>query len=88
MIPELVISCVKKNNQGNIVQVGIDGEIFDVNTIAERIWAREYAYFAIAMGIRVRVFAMRDPVSNEPYLTTTTNQKLPNSLNFLPKCTK
>jgi hypothetical protein len=86
MTSEYVISCIIKNDQGNIVKVGIDGQIFDVKTIAEKILSRENSYFIIAMGIRVRVFAMRDPLSNELYLTSTTNQKLPNSLNFLPKC--
>lgn len=86
MTSEYVISCIIKNDQGNIEKVGIDGEIFDVKTIAEKILSRENLYFIIAMGIRVRVFAMRDPLSNELYLTSTTNQKLPNSLNFLPKC--
>jgi Protein of unknown function (DUF3892) len=86
MISEYIISCVKKNDQGDIVKVGIDGELFDVKTIAEKILARENSYFIIAMGIRVRIFAMRDPRSNELYLTSTTNEKLPNSLNFLPRC--
>ena len=86
MTSEYVISCIKKNDQGIIVKVGIDGEIYDVKTIAEKILARENSYFIIAMGIRVRVFAMRDPLSNELYLTSTTNEKLPNSLNFLPRC--
>ena len=86
MTTEYVISCIKKNDQGIIVKVGIDGEIYDVKTIAEKILARENSYFIIAMGIRVRVFAMRDPLSNELYLTSTTNEKLPNSLNFLPRC--
>lgn len=86
MTSEYIISCVKKNDQGNIVKVGIDGELFDVKTIAEKILARENSYFIIAMGIRVRIFAMREPHSNELYLTSTTNEKLPNSLNFLPRC--
>ena len=86
MTSEYIISCIIKNDQGNIEKVGIDGEIFDVKTIAEKILSRENSYFIIAMGIRVRVFAMRDRISNELYLTSTTNQKLPNSLNFLPKC--
>ena len=86
MTSEYVISCIIKNDQGNIEKVGIDGEIFDVKTIAEKILSRENSYFIIAMGIRVRVFAMRDPLSNELYLTSTTNEKLPNSLNFLPRC--
>ena len=86
MTSEYIISCIKKDDQGNIVKVGIDGEIFDIKTIAEKILTRENSYFIIAMGIRVRVFAMRDPLSNELYLTSTTNKKLPNSLNFLPRC--
>lgn len=86
MTSENIISCIKKDDQGNIVKVGIDGEIFDIKTIAEKILTRENSYFIIAMGIRVRVFAMRDPLSNELYLTSTTNKKLPNSLNFLPRC--
>ncbi len=87
MQSEYVISCVKKNAQGNIEKVGIDGEIFDAKTIAEKILTRENAYFTLVMGIRVRVFVMRDPITKEPYLTTTTNNKLPNNLKFLPKCT-
>jgi hypothetical protein len=86
MQSEYVISCVKKNAQGNIEKVGIDGEIFDAKTIAEKILTRENAYFTLVMGIRVRVFVMRDPITKEPYLTTTTNNKLPNNLKFLPKC--
>ena len=86
MTSEYIISCIKKDDQGNIVKVGIDGEIFDIKTIAEKILTKENSYFIIAMGIRVRVFAMRDPLSNELYLTSTTNKKLPNSLNFLPRC--
>lgn len=86
MASEYVITCVKKNAQGNIEKVGIDGEIFDVKTIAENILSRQYAYFTLVMGIRLRVFVLRDPNTKEPYLTTTTNKKLPNNLNFLPKC--
>ena len=86
MPSEYIISCIKKNDQGSIVKVGIDGELFDVKTIAEKILARENSYFIIAMGIRLRIFAMRDRRSNELYLTSTTNEKLPNSLNFLPRC--
>ena len=83
---ELVITCVKKNPQGIVLQVGIDGDIFDVKTIAEKIWSRENTYFTIANGMRVRVFALRHPSTNEPYLSTTTNSNLPNNLKFLPKC--
>jgi hypothetical protein len=86
IMTELIITCVIKNAQGNILQVGINGDIFDVKTIAEKIWSRENMYFTIANGIRVRVFALRDPSTNEPYLTTTTNLKLPNNLKYLPKC--
>ncbi|GKS62151.1 MAG: DUF3892 domain-containing protein [Candidatus Nitrosocosmicus sp.] len=86
MTSEYIISCVKKNAQGIIEKVGIDGEIFDVKTISEKILKRENAYYTIVMGIRLRVFVLRDPITNEPYLTTTTNKKLPNNLNFLPKC--
>jgi hypothetical protein len=86
MPSEYIISCIKKNDQGSIVKVGIDGELFDVKTIAEKILARENSYFIIAMGIRLRIFAMRNRHSNELYLTSTTNEKLPNSLNFLPRC--
>lgn len=86
MTAEYVISCVKKNAQGNIEKVGIGGEIFDAKTIAEKILSRENAYFTLVMGIRVRVFVVRDPITKEPYLTTTTNKKLPNNLKFLPKC--
>ncbi len=83
---ELIITCVKKNTQGIIMQVGINGNIFDVKTIAEKIWSRENTYFTVANGIRVRVFALRHPSTNEPYLTTTTNVKLPNNIKYLPKC--
>jgi hypothetical protein len=83
---ELLITCVKKNTEGIIVQVGINGNIFDVKTIAQKIWTRENTYFTIANGIRVRVFAIRRPSNGEPYLTTTTNLKLPNNLKYLPKC--
>jgi hypothetical protein len=83
---ELLITCVKKNTQGIIVQVGINGSIFDVKTIAQKIWSRENTYFTIANGIRVRIFAIRRPSDGEPYLTTTTNLKLPNNLKYLPKC--
>lgn len=86
MTSEYIISCIKKNDQGKIEQVGIDGELFDVKTIAEKILSRENSYFINAMGIRLRVFAVRDPHSNELYLSSTTNKKLPNSLNFLPRC--
>jgi hypothetical protein len=42
MTSEYIISCVKKNAQGIIEKVGIDGEIFDVKTISEKILKREY----------------------------------------------
>lgn len=83
---ELLITCIKKDSSGNIVSVGIDNEVFDVNTIAKKIWDMENSYFTLAMGIRVKVFALRHPDTNEPYLSTSPNIKLPNSLNFLPKC--
>lgn len=83
---ELLITCIKKDQEGQIFEIGINDEIFDVKTIANKIWSNENSYFTVAMGIRVKVFAFRHPLTKEPYLSTTANAKLPNSLNFLPKC--
>jgi hypothetical protein len=83
---EFLVTCVKKDDKGVIVQVGVDGTIYDVETIANEIWSNKKSYFTNAMGIRVKVFAFRHPETNNPYLSTSTNIKFPNSLNFLPKC--
>jgi len=85
-MPEFVITCVKKDEKGAIVQVGIDTTAYDVETIANEIWNNKNSYFTNAMGIRVKVFAFRHPETNKPYLSTSPNVKLPNSLKFLPKC--
>ena len=86
MTIEYIITCIRKNSQGIITHVGIEQQVIDIQTVAERIWAREANYYTIAMGIRVKVFAMRNSDTNDPYLTTAANDKLPNNLKFLPKC--
>ncbi len=83
---EFIITCVKKDEHGKIYKVGIGDTLFDVEAIAEQIWNNRHSYFTNAMGIRVKVFAIRDPETNRPYLSTSPNIRLPNSLNFLPKC--
>ena len=83
---EFLITCVKKNEKGVIVQVGISDTIHDIEIIASEIWNNKNSYFTIAMGHRVKVFAFRHPKTNKPYLSTSTNIKFPNSLNYLPKC--
>ncbi len=83
---EFMITCVKKNENGAIVQVGIGESIYDIEIIAGEIWNNKNSYFTNAMGHRVKVFAFRHPETNKPYLSTSTNIKLPNSLNYLPKC--
>ncbi len=84
---EFLITCVKKNENGAVVQVGIDGAIYDIEIIASEIWNNKNSYFTNAMGNRVKVFAFRHPETNKPYLSTSTNIKFPNSLNYLPRCT-
>jgi hypothetical protein len=84
---EFLITCVKKNEHGVIVQVGIDNTLYDIETIANEIWNGKNSYFINAMGIRVKVFAFRHPETNKPFLSTSSNIKFPNSLNFIPKCT-
>ncbi|HEY0580267.1 MAG TPA: DUF3892 domain-containing protein [Candidatus Nitrosocosmicus sp.] len=84
---EFLITCVKKNEHGIIVQVGIDNARYDIETIANEIWNNKNSYFINAMGIRVKVFAFRHPETNKPFLSTSSNIKFPNSLNFIPKCT-
>lgn len=83
---EFIITCVKKDERGKICKVGIDNKLFDIDEIANQIWNNKNTYFTSAMGMRVKVFAIRDPDTNKPYLSTSPNIKLPNSLNFLPKC--
>jgi hypothetical protein len=86
LLTEFLITCVKKDERGIIVQVGIDNKIYDIEPIANDIWNNKNSYFTTAMGHRVKVFAFRHPETNKPYLSTSTNFRLPNSLNFLPKC--
>ena len=83
---EFLITCVKKNEKGVIVQVGISDTIYDIDIIASEIWNNKNSYFTTAMGHRVKVFAFRHPETGKPYLSTSTNIKFPNSLNYLPKC--
>lgn len=83
---EFLITCVKKNEKGVIVQVGISDTVYDIEIIASEIWNNKNSYFTTAMGHRVKVFAFRHPETNKPYLSTSTNIKFPNSLNYLPKC--
>jgi hypothetical protein len=83
---EFLITCVKKNENGVIVQVGISDTVYDIEIIANEIWNNKNSYFTTAMGHRVKVFAFRHPETNKPYLSTSTNIKFPNSLNYLPKC--
>ena len=83
---EFLITCVKKNEKGVIVQVGISDTIYDIEIIASEIWNNKNSYFTTAMGHRVKVFAFRHPETGKPYLSTSANIKFPNSLNYLPKC--
>ncbi len=83
---EFLITCVKKDEHGIIIQVGIDNTMHEIETIANEIWNNKNSYFINAMGIRVKVFAFRHPETNKPYLSTSANIKFPNSLNFIPKC--
>jgi hypothetical protein len=83
---EFLITCVKKNENGVIMQVGISDTVYDIEIIANEIWNNKNSYFTTAMGHRVKVFAFRHPETNKPYLSTSTNIKFPNSLNYLPRC--
>jgi hypothetical protein len=85
-LAEKIITCVKKNENGVIIQVGIDGSLLDVETVASHIWNNIHSYYTNAMGIRVKVHAFRDQKTNRPYLTTSANNKLPNNLKYLPIC--
>jgi hypothetical protein len=86
MIAEYTINCIKKDSTGHITHVGVDHEIVDIHKVAERIWSRQGIYYINAMGIRVRVLAMKRADNNEPYLTTAANKNLPNNIKFLPRC--
>lgn len=86
MSVEYTINCIKKDPSGTITHVGVEREMIDVRTVAEKIWSRQAIYYINAMGIRIRVFAMRKADNNEPYLTTAANKNLPNNMKFLPKC--
>jgi hypothetical protein len=83
---EFLITCVKKDEHGIIIQVGIENKMYEVEKIADEIWNNKNSYFINAMGIRVKVFAFRHTQTNKPYLSTSSNAKFPNSLNFIPKC--
>ena len=83
---EFLITCVKKDVSGTIIQVGIEDKIYDIVMIADEIWNNKNSYFINAMGIRVKIFAFRHPETNKPYLSSSTNIKFPNSLNFMSKC--
>ncbi len=83
---DFLITCIKKNEHGEIMQVGVDNTIYDIETIANEIWNNKNSYFINAMGIRVKVFAFRHPETDKSYLSSSTNIKFPNSLNFMPKC--
>ncbi|HXT83083.1 MAG TPA: hypothetical protein VN704_01950 [Verrucomicrobiae bacterium] len=83
---EFLITCIKKDESGAIIQVGVNDKIYDVDMIADEIWNNKNSYFINAMGIRVKIFAFRHPETNKPYLSSSTNIKFPNSLNFMSKC--
>lgn len=86
MIAEYTINCIKKDSKGIITHVGVEQEIFDIHTVAQKIWSRQAIFYINAMGIRVRVLAMKRSDNDEPYLTTAAKKDLPNNIKFLPKC--
>ena len=86
MIAEYTINCIKKDSNGIITHVGVDQEIIDIHTVAERIRSRQAIYYINAMGIRVRVLVMKKDDNDQPYLTTAAIKNLPNNIKFLPKC--
>ena len=69
---EFLITCVKKDENGIIVQVGIDNKMYDIEPIANEIWNNKNSYFIMRWDIRVKVFAFRHPETNKPYLMTST----------------
>lgn len=83
---EFLITCIKKDESGTIIQVGVNDKIYDVDMIADEIWNNKNSYFINAMGIRVKIFAFRHPETNKAYLSSSTNIKFPNSLNFMSRC--
>ena len=83
---EILITCIKKDKSGSIIQVGLDNNsLQDVEKIANEIWNNVNTYFINAMGIRVKVHAFRDK-NNKPFLSSGFNNKMPNSLRYLPLC--
>ncbi len=80
------ITCVTKDNRGVILQVGIDGQRYDVLQIANHIWNKEHRFFTSVNGNTVIVRAFRYSDTNRPYLTTHPDGKLPNNLDYLPIC--
>ena len=86
---QFLIECVRKDQSGVILQVGIDGYLNDVEKVANSILGGsqdEYYVLTPDKRYRVRVHARKRPDTGRPYLTTSPDGREPNNLDSLQEC--
>jgi hypothetical protein len=85
-----LIECVRKDQSGVILQVGIGGYLNDVEKIANSILGGdldEYYVLTPDKRHRAKVHARRRPDTGRLYLTTSPDRHEPNNLDSIQECT-
>lgn len=78
------ITCVVKDNQDNIIQVGIGGNRYTIQQIVNAMNNRD-TFFTMKNGHMADVYAKKSPLGNL-FLTTDPDGITANNLDFLPRC--
>ena len=84
-----LIECVRKDQSGVILQVGIDGYLNDIEKIAKSILdggQDEYYVLTPDKRHRAKVHARRHPDTGKLYLTTSPDGREPNNLDSIQEC--
>jgi hypothetical protein len=86
---QFLIECVRRDQKGVILQVGIDGYLNDVEKIASSILGgsqNEYYVLTPDKRHRVKVHPKKRQDSGRLYLTTSPDGREPNNLDSLQEC--
>ncbi len=88
MVTDFRISCVKKDSNGVIYQVGIvDSGIYPIMTVVNHIHQNpQDLVYTIKYGNTAKVYVRQHHTSKRFFLTTDPDDIRENNLDFLPTC--
>lgn len=85
-IPDCQITCVVHDKNLVIQQVGIAGNLYNVQDVVNWINNGTNTFYTLENGVRANVIAKKHPTSGRWFLTTDPDGYNENNLDFLPKC--